>query len=106
MFTQINMVNIGHRKSIRLKGYDYSQHGAYFITICTQNREYFFGKIVDKKMVLHDSGKMVDIWWMKLFEKFPDISMDAYVIMPNHIHGIIIINDAGSIHNKITLIVG
>ncbi len=81
--------DIHHRKSIRLKGYDYSQNGAYFITICAQNRENRFGEIKNGEIKLNDAGRMIAAWWKKLFEKFPNIVIDEYVIMPNHIHGII-----------------
>lgn len=78
-----------HRKSIRLKGYDYSKAGAYFITICTQNRECILGKIIDQSLVLNDAGMMVKKWWMELNKKYPEIMTDEFVIMPNHFHGII-----------------
>lgn len=80
---------IHHRRSIRLKGYDYSQAGAYFVTICTQNRIGLFGDIVADKMVLNDAGRMAEKWVRELENKFPDIKYGEYVIMPNHIHGII-----------------
>jgi len=79
------------RRSIRLKGYDYAQPGAYFVTIISQNREYLFGNIVDDEMVLNFAGEMVKKWWLKLPEKYPRIQLDKYILMPNHIHGIIII---------------
>jgi putative transposase len=72
-----------HRRSIRLKGYDYSTAGAYFITICTQNREILLEPQPVREMVQH--------WWDKLQEKFTDAQIDKFVIMPNHIHGIIFI---------------
>ena len=77
-----------HRRSIRLKEYNYSQVGAYFVTICTQNRE----------LLLDDVGirLMVQKWWDALPEKFPDIRTDQFVIMPNHIHGIIFIVSVGA----------
>src|SRR5438876_5847110 len=81
--------DIHHRKSIRLKNYNYSQEGAYFVTICTQNRECLFGEIKYGTMILNDAGKMIDIWWKKIFEKYSNIFLDKYVIMPNHFHGII-----------------
>jgi putative transposase len=81
--------DIHHRKSLRLQGYDYSQEGAYFVTICAQNRECLFGSVADGKMILNDAGRMIGAWWKKLFEKFPNIIMDEYVIMPNHTHGIV-----------------
>ncbi|RME36332.1 MAG: hypothetical protein D6794_08655 [Deltaproteobacteria bacterium] len=80
-----------HRRSIRLKGYDYAQPGAYFLTICTQNRACLFGEVVDGKMVLNEAGRMVHRWWNELNNKFPHVRTDAFVVMPNHIHGIIII---------------
>ena len=79
-----------HRKSIRLKGYDYSQEGAYFVTICTQNRVCLFGDIVDGQMVLNDAGYMVEKWFLELENKFPDIRCDGYIIMPNHFHCIVV----------------
>lgn len=79
------------RRSIRLKGYDYSRAGAYFITMCTHNRECLFGEIVNRQMQLNDAGKMIEEWWCKLKNKFTNIELDEYVVMPNHFHGIIII---------------
>ncbi|ODS32308.1 MAG: hypothetical protein SCARUB_02556 [Candidatus Scalindua rubra] len=79
------------RSSIRLKGYDYSQTGVYYVTICVQDRLHLFGEITNDKMVLNDAGVMVEKWWSKFPEKFPTIMLDEYIIMPNHMHGIIII---------------
>lgn len=78
-----------HRRSIRLKNYDYSQVGVYFVTICTQNRECFFGNVVEQEMLLNDKGQMVRKWWAELVNKFRDIELDEFIIMPNHMHGII-----------------
>ena len=83
--------DIHYRRSIRLKHYDYSQPGAYFVTICTHNRECLFGEIVNGALVLNDAGKMVEKWWYELNTKFLNIETDAHIIMPNHFHGIIII---------------
>ena len=83
-----------HRRSIRLKEYDYSQVGAYFITIVTQDRACLFGEIMDGKMHLNDVGYMVHQEWTNLPNRFPNIDLDAFVIMPNHIHGIIVITGA------------
>lgn len=80
-----------HRCSIRLKNYDYSQAGAYFVTVCAQNRECVFGKIDDGVMQLNDAGRMIETWWYELSHKFPMIDMDVYTVMPNHFHGIIAI---------------
>ena len=89
-----------NRKSIRLKGYDYSQEGFYFITICTQNHECLFGKITSSQldegtMVLNDAGKMVETQWLKLSNRFKNIELYEYVVMPNHFHGILQIVGAG-----------
>ncbi|MBI4973077.1 hypothetical protein HZC27_00490 [Candidatus Roizmanbacteria bacterium] len=79
------------RHTIRLKGYDYSQNGLYFVTICTQNRENLFGDIVDGKMKLNDAGEMIKIWWDKIPGKYTNVKLDIYQIMPNHIHTIIVV---------------
>ncbi len=81
--------NIHHRKSIRLKGYDYSQAGLYFITICCQNRTSFFGHVHEGDMVLNDAGQMVEKWYYELENKFPDIQCHEMVVMPNHFHCIV-----------------
>lgn len=79
------------RRSIRLRGYDYSQAGAYFMTICTQNRECLFGEIVDGEMRLNAAGEMVQTVWDEIPAHYPGIDIDEFVVMPNHIHGIIVI---------------
>ena len=84
--------NIHHRRSIRIKEYDYSQAGAYFVTICIQDRINLLGKIVNDVMALNDAGKMVNEQWLELSLRYPSIKLDNYVIMPNHFHGIIIID--------------
>ncbi len=78
-----------HRRSIRLKGYDYTQPGAYFITICTQNRECLFGEVVDGRMVLNELGQVARECWLAIPDHFPHSRLDEFVIMPNHVHGII-----------------
>ena len=80
-----------HRRSIRLRGYDYRQAGAYFVTICTQNRQYLFGDVVDGQTVLNGPGEMVDTVWCQLPQHYPGVQVDAFVVMPNHIHGISIL---------------
>ncbi|HEY9635304.1 MAG TPA: transposase [Coleofasciculaceae cyanobacterium] len=82
-----------HRRSIRLKGYDYSNSGAYFVTICVQNRTCLFGEITKGLMQLNDAGQMVEKAWLQLPQRFPLIVTDEFVVMPNHFHGIIIITD-------------
>jgi len=81
--------NKHNRRSIRLKGYDYSQVGLYFITICCQDRACLFGNIVDCKMILNDAGRMVEKWYFELGNKYPDKRCHEMVIMPNHFHFII-----------------
>jgi REP element-mobilizing transposase RayT len=76
-----------------LKDYDYSQAGGYFVTICTQNRQCLFGDIADGKMVLNDAGWMVSEAWEWLEKQYNYVELDKWGIMPNHMHGIIIIND-------------
>jgi len=82
---------IHHRKSIRLKNYDYASDGAYFMTICTQHKEYMLGNIIDGKMVLNSAGEMIKKWLCELENKFKNIELDECIIMPNHIHLIIFI---------------
>ena len=81
-----------HRRSIRLKGYDYSQAGAYFVTICVQNRECLFCEIVDGQMQLNDAGKIVQEEWLRTGEIRPNVELDAFMVMPNHFHGIIVMH--------------
>lgn len=86
--------NIHHRRSIRLKGYDYSQKGLYFITICVKDRECLFGEIVgvenfQPEMILNDAGKIADECWLGIPGHFPNVVLHEYIIMPNHVHGII-----------------
>ena len=83
-----------HRRSIRLKDYDYSKAGAYYVTINVQNRECLFGKIVNYDMELYDAGMMIEEQWNALLERFPDLELDVYQIMPNHFHGIIVVGAA------------
>jgi len=82
-----------HRRSIRLKGYDYTQAGAYFVTVCTWNRQCLFGKVVDGEMRLDGRGEIVHQEWLRTAKMRPGVQLDAFVVMPNHIHGIIIITD-------------
>jgi putative transposase len=86
---QMEAPDIHHRHSIRLKGYDYARAGLYFITICVKNRECLFGKIENAQMFLNDVGQMIEKWYRKLENKFPDKKYRQMVIMPNHFHCII-----------------
>jgi putative transposase len=83
--------NYPKRKLLRLKDFDYSTEAAYFVTIHANDNEELFGKIVDEKMILNDIGKMIGEWWKKLEQKYKDILLDEYIVMPNHFHGIIMI---------------
>ena len=82
-------------ESARKKGYDYAQNGAYFITIVTKNREHFFGDIVDGEMILNEIGKIVWDEWLRTPSIRPDMNLEMveFIVMPNHIHGIIYIGD-------------
>lgn len=80
-----------HRHSIRFPGYDYSLIGSYFITICTDNHNCIFGNITDGVMILNDPGRIVEQCWNTIPSHFPHVELDEWVIMPNHIHGILFI---------------
>jgi putative transposase len=82
-----------NRRSIRLKNYDYSRPGGYFVTICAKNRNPCFGQIVNEKINLSPVGKIVEGCWLGIPEHFKNVKLDEWVIMPNHIHGIIIIDE-------------
>jgi putative transposase len=82
-----------HRRSIRLKEYEYSQAGVYYVTIDVQNRESLFGEIVNYEMILNEAGNMVNEQWGALLERFPNIELDVYQVMPNHFHGIIVVTE-------------
>ena len=97
--------NIHHRRSIRLKGYDYSQAGLYFITINIQHRKCLFGTIERREMVVNDFGIIASQEWEKLPEQFTNIALDVFQVMPNHIHGILLLTGAASCPAK-TITVG
>ena len=84
---------IHHRKSIRLKDYDYSSEGLYFITICAYQMEHLFGKIIDGKMILNSAVQMIERIYKELNDNFENAQLEEYVIMPNHFHCIIEIID-------------
>jgi REP element-mobilizing transposase RayT len=84
-----------HRRSIRLKEYDYTQPGAYFITLVTYQRSYLFGKIVNGVIQLSPMGQIADEHWREIPDHFPQAKLGTYVIMPNHVHGIIILKAPG-----------
>ena len=90
---------IHHRRSIRLRGYDYSQAGAYFITICTYQRECLFGEIVNSQMCLNKIGCIVAEEWLRSSEIRPGIELDEWIIMPNHIHAIVVFTHSVGAHS-------
>ena len=82
------------RRSIRLQGYDYNRQGAYFVTICTRNRVCLLGDIVEGRMYLSEAGRLAQAVWEDLPHHYPHVQIDVWVIMPNHMHGIIILTEA------------
>jgi len=84
------------RRSIRLREYDYAQAGAYFVTICTQHRECLFGEVVDGQARLSMPGEVVAAEWLRSARIRGEIELDAFVVMPNHVHGIVVIRDVGA----------
>ena len=80
---------IHHRRSIRMKGYDYAQEGLYFITICCFENRHLFGRIEGGVMVLNEAGRVAARCWEEIPEHFLDVVLHAFVIMPNHVHGIL-----------------
>ncbi|MDT8398571.1 MAG: transposase [Pseudomonadales bacterium] len=92
-----------NRRSIRLRGHDYSQAGAYFVTLCTFNRECLFGEIVDGGIRLNDGGWIVADEWAKTAEIRDEIELDSWVVMPNHLHGIVVITDPVGAHGRAPL---
>src|SRR4030042_2052279 len=90
--------NIHQRRSVRLKDYDYSQPGAYFVTRVTQGRDCLFGEVTEGEIVLNWYGKIVHRAWMDLPQHYPYISLDAFILKPNHVHVIVVFyaSDAGS----------
>ena len=75
--------------STRLKNWDYGWNGLYFVTICTQNRECYFGNIADEEMKLSDIGDMANKYWHEIPQHFPFVKLHSFIVMPNHVHGII-----------------
>jgi len=94
---------IKHRKQNRLHGFDYSSNGYYFVTICTKDREKYFGNIIDNKMVLSNIGEIVNMCCSEIPNHFPNVELDECQIMPNHVHMIIIINNKSNIKNKLSV---
>ena len=85
--------DIHHRRSIRLRDYDYSQAGAYFVTVCAQDRECLFGDVVGGEMRLNKYGEIVAESWTWLPRQYRHIDLNEWIVMPNHLHGILIIDE-------------
>ena len=83
------------RRSIRLKEFDYSQAGAYFVTVCTRDRTCLFGDVAASEMRLNEYGRIAFAAWEDLPNHYPNVELDAFVVMPNHVHGIIVLVGAG-----------
>ncbi len=84
--------DLHHRQSVRLKGFDYTQAGPYFVTVVVQGRAPLFGDVKDGEIQLNGAGQAVQRIWNRMPDRFPGVEMDAFVVMPNHIHGIIVIH--------------
>jgi len=95
-----------HRRSIRLKEYDYAQPGGYFVTIVTHQRDCLFGQIINEEMQLNELGRIADECWRLIPDHFTNVELGAYVIMPNHVHGIIVIhaNENGMATNSLPFV--
>ena len=89
-----------NRKLTRLRGFDYAKSKTYFVTICTKNKEQWFGKVEKNKMILNEYGEIVRKIWLWLAYQYPYVHLDRFIIMPNHIHGIISIKNYNSDHLK------
>lgn len=85
------------RRSIRLRGYDYAQAGTYFVTIVTRDRACLFGEVVNGEMRPNDRGGLIQAVWDELPDHYPGVECDAFVVMPNHIHGVIVLVDGGGV---------
>ncbi|MCR4439469.1 MAG: transposase [bacterium] len=90
-----------HRRSIRLKGYDYTQPGAYFIPICAHERASLFGAVVGGEMVLNEYGRIVQTCWDAIPNHFPHAELDAFVVMQNHVHGMLWIVETDGARNRV-----
>ncbi|WP_103670234.1 transposase [Pseudanabaena sp. BC1403] len=85
---------IHHRQSIRLQGYDYAKEGIYFVTICCYQRQHLFGEIDNGEMKINLIGQIVAALWQKIPQHFPNVELDGFTLMPDHLHGIIIISES------------
>ena len=90
------MTKMGNRRSVRLRNYDYGQAGAYFVTLVVHGRDLALGMVVDGEVQLSPVGRLVQEEWRRTPELRPELELDAFVIMPNHLHGIVVISSVGS----------
>ena len=101
LYTIMKKYNNKYRiESVRLKNWDYRNNGAYFITINTGNRKHFFGEIINSEMQLSPIGEYAENFWMEIPKHFPFVELGNFVVMPNHTHGILIINNTDSVMDK------
>jgi REP element-mobilizing transposase RayT len=84
-----------HRRSIRLRGYDYAGGGAYYVTICTLKKEFAFGEVVEGEMLLNEPGRLMEMAWHSLPNRFTSLVLDAFQVMPNHLHGVFVLPGPG-----------
>ena len=87
---------VSRRRSIRLKAYDYSRPGAYFVTLCTHDREYLFGKVANDTMLLNSYGQITEDEWLRTPQVRTEVELDVFVVMPNHLHGIVWMKETGA----------
>jgi REP element-mobilizing transposase RayT len=87
------MIVIRQRKPNRLKNFNYSSSGYYFVTMCTKNRQEYFGNIINNKMILNEYGKITEHYWLEIPKHFNNVKLDEFIVMPNHVHGIIVIKN-------------
>ncbi|MCU0662783.1 MAG: hypothetical protein MUC50_10715 [Myxococcota bacterium] len=92
--------DLRHRRFIRLRDYDYSQAGAYFVTICAKDRACLFGDVLNGEMRLNDAGRMVADVWITLPTRFPSIDIDEIVVMPNHFHAVVVFTDCDTVPER------
>ena len=89
--------NVHRRRSIRLEGYDYASKGAYFVTICTHEHACLFGSVEFPKVLLNQAGMMIEKTWDEMAQAYAGVELDLRIVMPNHVHGVIILSSGGSI---------
>ncbi|MBD2432276.1 transposase [Fischerella muscicola CCMEE 5323] len=99
----VNHIRHCYRRLLRLSGYNYSQAGAYFLTICTYQRNFMLGDIVNNDVNLNELGNIVLDFWNSLPSKYSNIELDEFVIMPNHLHGIVVITDTNVVNQKVNV---